>query len=58
MNIIPMPVRVEPLEGSFFLTADSVIVAGPGTLEKAEQLAVFLRPATGFGLPVRLLVLA
>jgi hexosaminidase len=52
MNIIPMPVRVEALEGSFVLTADSVIVAGPGTLPKAEQLADFLRPATGFALPV------
>ena len=52
MNIIPMPVRIEPLEGSFVLTADSVIVAGPGTLEKAEQLAAFLRPATGFALPM------
>jgi hexosaminidase len=52
MNIIPMPVRVEPLQGSFVLTADSVIVAGPGTLLKAEQLAEFLRPATGFALPV------
>jgi hexosaminidase len=52
MNIIPLPVLVEPLEGSFVLTADSVIVAGPGTLEKAEQLAGFLRPATGFALPV------
>jgi hexosaminidase len=52
MNIIPMPVQVEALEGSFVLTADSVIVAGPGTLPKAEQLADFLRPATGFALPV------
>jgi hexosaminidase len=52
MNIIPMPVRVEALEGSFVLTADSVIVAGPGTHLKAEQLAGFLRPATGFALPL------
>jgi hexosaminidase len=52
MNIIPLPVRVEPLEGTFVMTADSVIVAGPGTLEKAEQFANFLRPATGFALPV------
>jgi hexosaminidase len=52
MNIIPMPVRVEPREGTFVLTAESVIVAGPSTLEKAEQLANFLRPATGFALPV------
>jgi hexosaminidase len=52
MNIIPMPVRVEALEGSFVLTADAVIVAGPGTHSKAEQLAAFLRPATGFSLPV------
>jgi hexosaminidase len=52
MNIIPMPVRVEALEGSFVLTTDSVIVAGAGTLEKAEQFAGFLRPATGFTLPV------
>jgi hexosaminidase len=52
MNIIPMPVRVDPLEGSFVLSADSVIVAGAGTLEKAAQLAAFLRPATGFDLPV------
>jgi hexosaminidase len=52
MNIIPMPVRVEALEGSFVLTADAVIVAGAGTLEKAEQLAGLLRPTTGFALPV------
>jgi hexosaminidase len=52
MNIIPLPVLVEALEGSFVLGIDTVIVAGPGTLLKAEQLADFLRPATGFVLPV------
>ena len=52
MNVIPMPVLVEALEGSFVLGIDTVIVAGPGTSLKAEQLAGFLRPATGFALPV------
>ena len=52
MNVIPMPVLVEALEGSFVLGIDTVIVAGPGTFLKAEQLADFLRPATGFALPV------
>ncbi len=52
MPIIPMPLSQTALKGEFGLTANTVIVAGKAALEIAEKLAVMLRPATGFALPV------
>jgi hexosaminidase len=52
MNIIPRPNVVELLPGQFVVTSDTAIVAGDGARTKAEQLARWLRPATGFALPV------
>lgn len=51
--IIPQPSHQTAQESSFELRAETVIVCDAGTLEKAEQLARSLRPATGFALPVQ-----
>jgi hexosaminidase len=52
MNTIPRPAYAEVREGQFTLTPDTVIVAHEGAGAKAEQLASWLRPVTGFALPV------
>jgi hexosaminidase len=51
-TIIPQPKHQKLLEGQFELLENASISANIGALEKAEQLAKFLRPATGFALPV------
>ncbi|WP_420595184.1 beta-N-acetylhexosaminidase [Deinococcus sp.] len=52
MTLLPLPADLQPLSGTFILSPDSVIQAGPDTQQTAGQLADFLRPATGFALPV------
>jgi hexosaminidase len=52
MSIIPVPAHVRPLDGRFVLSSDAVLVAAAPAQRKAEQLAAWLRPATGFALPV------
>lgn len=50
ITLFPRPQTIERTEGSFALNADTVIVAPDGRL--GEMLASYLRPATGFPLPV------
>ncbi|MEU4530213.1 beta-N-acetylhexosaminidase [Micromonospora ureilytica] len=53
-NVVPAPQQVQPdPTADWVLPADAVIVASanPAALVVAEQLAQFLRPATGYPLP-------
>lgn len=54
-GVIPRPVSATPSGMTFFLTADTRIVADPsvqGSAEVAEYLAATLSPATGYDLSV------
>ncbi len=51
-TIIPQPNHQKLLEGQFVLLENASIGANSGARAKAEQLAGFLRPATGFALPI------
>ena len=53
MTIIPRPQRLVPDEGSFRLSADATIAAGPRTEDVARSFASRLRAASGFPLPIR-----
>ena len=52
--IIPQPQKLDVLEGSFVLNSDATITWNGNAAAKAEAefLAEYLRPATGFALPV------
>ena len=54
-NVIPMPVSATATGDAFFITDETVIIAGSSQEVKAagEYLAALLRPVTGFELPVR-----
>ena len=52
MTILPQPAHAEHLDGTFLLTPDAVLQAESEALETAQQLADWLRPATGFALSV------
>jgi hexosaminidase len=52
IQIIPQPVSVTPGKGSFVFTARTQIVAAASQRALAEQLRDYLRPATGFPLPI------
>jgi hexosaminidase len=51
--IIPKPNQLTPLESSFVLNAQTVLVANPAAQSEAEKLALRLRIVTGFALPVQ-----
>ncbi len=52
-NLIPVPSQFEPREGLFKLTAGSKIICCTAPAKQpCELLAEYLRPATGFKLPV------
>lgn len=52
-DVVPAPERVQPDPAAdFTLTADAAIRVSPAGRDVAEQLADWLRPATGFPLPV------
>ncbi|MET8196286.1 family 20 glycosylhydrolase [Micromonospora sp. NPDC005222] len=52
-DVVPAPERVVPDPASdFTLSADAVLRVSPAGRDVAEQLAAWLRPATGFPLPV------
>ncbi|MFI6329126.1 beta-N-acetylhexosaminidase [Micromonospora chersina] len=52
-DVVPAPERVHPDPAAdFTLTADAAIRVSPAGRDVAEQLADWLRPATGFPLPV------
>ncbi|MEU2702341.1 beta-N-acetylhexosaminidase [Micromonospora aurantiaca (nom. illeg.)] len=52
-DVVPAPEHVRPdPAGDFTLSADAVLRVSPAGRDVAEQLAGWLRPATGFPLPV------
>jgi hexosaminidase len=52
IQIIPQPVSVVPGKSSFVFTSHTQIVAAASARVLAEQLRDYLRPATGFPLPI------
>lgn len=52
IHIVPEPVRLTPTGATFTLTPRSVIVAAGDAADAAQLLASYLRPATGYALPV------
>ncbi len=53
-SLIPQPIELNPINGTFELSADSTIAfADEAARQPAELLATQLRPATGFKLPVK-----
>ncbi len=51
VHVIPQPVSVEPLEGTFRITPSTRIVADGGATAEGRKLAAALAPAVGFELP-------
>jgi hexosaminidase len=51
-EIVPRPAHLERVAGDFALTATTRIVASGGALAEAAMLRDYLRPATGFDLPI------
>ena len=54
--VVPLPAQMDWVPGQFMLTARSTVRFDgnvPGAQEAAEFLAAWLRPTTGFGLPVK-----
>ncbi|WP_413674543.1 beta-N-acetylhexosaminidase [Massilia cellulosiltytica] len=51
-DIVPRPARLERGTGGYMLTAATRIVASGAALPEASTLRDYLRPATGFDLPV------
>src|SRR4051794_6086748 len=51
-DIVPRPARLERGSGTFVLTGATRIVARGAALPEAALLRDYLRPATGFALPV------
>jgi len=51
-DIIPLPQKIQKAEGHFELATSAGISAGPGASRMAERLRDYLRPATGFSLPI------
>src|SRR5271157_1415608 len=50
--LVPYPVSLETGSGDFTLTADTVIAADNPSKSTAEQLSAYLKPATGWTLPI------
>ena len=53
VSIIPKPLRLQVMDGTFELKPDTVIRYGAGAKETAQYLASVLEPATGFEFSVR-----
>lgn len=54
LSLVPLPVRLDLLDdGKYVLSAGTAIVAGPGCLTAADELARILRRSTGFPVPLR-----
>ncbi|HEY0593277.1 MAG TPA: family 20 glycosylhydrolase, partial [Thermoanaerobaculia bacterium] len=53
ISVIPQPVSVQKGEGAFALGAETGIVVDAKSRATGEMLASWLRPSTGFALPVR-----
>jgi hexosaminidase len=54
ISIIPRPMSLTRLDGSFTVDARTVIVTDHASAGVANQLARYLEPATGLNIPVRL----
>jgi hexosaminidase len=52
IQVIPQPLSVTPGKGQFVFTSRAQIVAPASAQALAEQLRDYLRPATGFPLPI------
>ena len=52
LNLIPYPTHIEPMAGYFELDGETVMIADAHAHATAVLLAEWLRPATGFELPV------
>src|SRR4051812_5294846 len=52
-GLVPRPAQIETIGDPILITANTVIVAGDAAQRKAEQLAAWLRPATGFPLALQ-----
>jgi hexosaminidase len=52
LHLIPQPAHLTQTEAQFHLTSKTVIVAAGDAAEAAQLLAGYLRPATGYMLPV------
>ncbi len=52
IQVIPLPMSVTPGKGQFAFSARTQIVATASAQALAEQLRDYLRPATGFPLPI------
>ena len=50
--ILPAPVKIEAGTGTFTLDAATLVVADAASAETARQLVEYLKPATGFALPI------
>jgi hexosaminidase len=53
LNIIPKPLEISVLNGTFELNENTVIIASRDLSLQAEQLRSYLSPASGFMLPVK-----
>ena len=52
MRLIPNPASLDLIGSGFSLSPNTVIACPPALRAEAEMLAGWLRPATGFSLPV------
>jgi hexosaminidase len=52
-QLVPQPVRVQPLAGEFILSPGAVIAAQDEALPAARLLAEWLSRSTGYGLPLQ-----
>jgi hexosaminidase len=52
LDLVPMPVKVAVTDGTFELTADTVIIPGSGAEREAQHLAMALRGPSGLALPL------
>jgi len=51
-DIVPLPQKIQRADGQFELASSVGIGAGTGASRMAERLRDYLRPATGFSLPI------
>ncbi len=52
VSLVPKPVKLKVVTGTFELNRQTVLVAGPGAEPEARKLAASLRIPTGFALPL------
>ena len=52
LAIVPRPASLTATSGSFALTPQTTLRANPGAAQEAQQLAAWLRQATGYPVPI------